>query len=129
MTGQLDLLADVTRTDRPWKTARSTSRAAFLEAEARGQINGRKEIVGRTLRHLWNRSQRSCTSRTLAKWIMCAGKDWRGHEWSWILLEVRRALSDLRKAGLVDTKPGAELLWRHREQGAGERPIETRRAS
>lgn len=129
---QPSLLSDVQRSERPWKIARQVSRAAFLEAEARGQITNRREIVGRTLRYHWNRTQRSCTSRTLAKWIMKAGKDWPGREWSWILLETRRALCDLRKLGLADTQPHKikhEFLWRWRDAATGERPIDTRRSA
>lgn len=129
---QPSLLSDVQRSERPWKIARQVSRAAFLEAEARGQITNRREIVGRTLRYHWNRKQQACSSRTLAKWIQLAGKDWKGREWSWILLETRRALCDLRKLGLTDTKPnkcGREFLWRWREAGTGERPIDSRRTA
>lgn len=129
---QLNLLAEIQRQEKPWKVARKVSRMAFLEAEQRGQITNRREIVGRALRYHWNRKQQSCTSRTLAKWIHLAGKDWAGLEWSWKLLETRRALCDLRKLGLADTKPtkvGREFLWRWRDAGTGERPIDTRKVS
>lgn len=124
---QLPLLDDVARRQRPWKRTRQVSRAAFLEAERRGQIAGRQEIVGRVLRYLWNSQQRSATSARVAWWISTAGRHWRGRERSWVLLETRRALCDLRRRGLVDTKAapnGREFLWRWREAGGGERPIE-----
>ena len=106
------------------KVARRTSRAAFFVAEDAGRITTREEIVGRSLRYLWNVSQRSATAKSVARWIIRHGKDWPGRDAWWILFETRRALSDLRKKGLVDTKDdkiGREFLWRWREQGTGER--------
>lgn len=120
---QLSLLADVQRRDKPWKISRRTSRAAFYEAELSGRLRDRERIVGRALRGLWNRHQRSATSSRIARWIQRAKKDWVGREWTWILIETRRALSGLREKGLADTadRGGRELLWRWREQGCPER--------
>jgi hypothetical protein len=128
---QPSLLDVVQREQRPWKVSRRTSRAAFYEAELHGRIRGREAIVGRALRGLWNRHQRSATSSHLARWIQLAGKDWVGREGFWILIETRRALSGLRKKGLADTADVGlrELRWRWREAGTGERPTEHRRAS
>lgn len=123
MSGQLSLLIDVQRIERPWKIARRTSRAAFYEAELSGRLRDRERIVGRALRGLWNRQQRSATSSRLARWIQLAGKDWAGRESNWILIETRRALSGLRAKGLADTsdRGGRELLWRWVEAGTGQR--------
>jgi hypothetical protein len=130
-TTQMSLLVDAHRVDRPWKVSRRTSRAAFLEAELHGMIRGRQEIVGRALRYFWNTHQRSVTSAHLAKWIRLTGKAWIGKDASWVLLETRRALSDLRRRGLVDTadRGGREFFWRWREQGILPHPIETRRTA
>lgn len=119
-------LFDVNDRRQSHKIARSVSRAQFLEAEARGQIRGRDELVYRTLRYFWNTAQRSVTSKHLARWIQKGRSEWRGREWAWILLETRRGLDDLRKKGLADTQPdkiGREFLWRFREQGTGERRV------
>lgn len=119
---QMSLLADVIRVERPHKTARRTSREAFLENEpARGT---RKDIVGRALRYLWNVGQRSATAKQIARWIVKRGVDWPGRCPDCTLYDVRRGLDDLRRAGVADTKDdkvGKELLWRWREQGTGER--------
>lgn len=130
MSTQLSLLREVTRIERPWKVSRRTSRAAFYEAELAGRLATRERIVGRALRGLWNRQQRSATSTRIARWIQLAGHDWRGREWTWILIETRRALSGLRGKGLVDSadRGGPLLFWRWREAGTGERPAD-RRAS
>jgi hypothetical protein len=128
---QLDLLTDVQREQRPWKVSRRTSRAAFYEAELSGRLRDRERIVGRALRGLWNRHQRSATSSRIARWIQLAGKDWQHRSWDWILLETRRALSGLREKGLADTADVGlrELRWRWREQATGERPEPARKAS
>jgi hypothetical protein len=127
-THQPSLLADVQRAERPWKVSRRTSRAAFYEAELTGRLRDRERIVGTALRGLWNRSQRSARSSQIARWIRRRGKAWIGREWSWVLLETRRALTGLREKGLADTKDdgGKELLWRWREQGVGEREANRR---
>lgn len=121
---QPSLLDDLIRSERPWKVARRTSRAAFFAAEQAGAITTREEIVGRALRYLWNVHQRSATAKSVSRWIIRHGVDWPGRDAWWILFETRRALSDLKRKGLVDTKDdkiGREFLYRWREAGTGER--------
>jgi hypothetical protein len=128
---QLPLLADVERVERPHKRTTRTSRAAWLEAELNGRLREREFIVGKALKFLWNKHQRSVTSKRLAQWIRMDGRAWVGREWFWILLETRKALCGLRSKGLADRidDGGPLLLWRYREAGTGERPTDQRRAS
>jgi len=128
MSYQPSLLDVVIREQKPWKVSRRTSRAAFYEAELSGRLRDRERIVGRALRGLWNRHQRSATSSRIARWIQLARKDWVGREWTWILIETRRALSGLREKGLADTtdRGGRELFWRWVEAGTGQRKADAR---
>lgn len=120
---QPSLLDEIIRTEKPWKVTTRTSRAAWLDAEMRGQLSERQIIVGKALKYHWNRKQRSVTSKRLAQWIRASGRAWIGREWSWILLETRRGLDDLRRKGLADRVDVGrrELAWRHREAGSVER--------
>lgn len=131
---QQNLLAEAERIEKPWKRTTNLKRDAWMTAELKGLMRERELIVGRALRYLWNCKQRSCTSKRLAQFIMLDGRYWKGKERSWVLYEVRRALSDLRAKGVVDTKPariGHEFLWRFVEAGTGLRPVldSQRRAS
>lgn len=120
---QPSLLDDIQRIEKPWKVARRVSRAAFWDAEQRGLIEHRREIVGRVLRYIWNSTQKSATSKQIANWIIAAKKDWPTKERTWIHFETRRALDDLRKLGLADSEDrgGKFLYWRWRSAGEGER--------
>lgn len=122
-----DLIPAPPPAPRAWKVARQTCRGAWLHAEAIGLVNGRDEIVFRSLRYLWNRRQRSVTALQLARWLKVASPEWKTRERTWIVLNVRRALWHLRELGLADSRDpgpyeGAQLLWRHREQGSLPRP-------
>lgn len=120
---QPSLLDDLIRTEKPWKVTTRTSRAAWLDAEMRGQLSARQLIVGKALKYHWNCRQRSVTSKRLAQWIRADKRAWIGKEWSWTLLETRRGLDDLRRKGLADRiDTGArEMRWRYREAGSSER--------
>lgn len=126
---QLDLFLEAAPppAPRPWKVTRQTCRGAWLHAEAIGLITGRDELVYRTLRYFWNRSQHSATAVDLARWLKRANPEWRTRERTWILLNVRRALWHLRELGLADSREprdgeAAGLRWRYREQGSEPRP-------
>jgi hypothetical protein len=118
-----DPRADHAERRRIWKTARQTSRAAFFALEETGWTKTRQAIVGRGLRYLWNRRQRGATAVQVARWLRKAHEPWSRKEWTWTLITTRRALDELRQAGLADSEDGpTALIWKWVEQGCGQRP-------
>lgn len=82
------------------KPVRQTSRAVYAIGLER--FTGRKGAVLRHLAAHWNAKQISPTSAELAHWLRTRGvEEVRGKDFTWIVLWVRRGLSDLEGTGIV----------------------------
>jgi hypothetical protein len=130
---QPSLLDALVRSDRPRKRVRQTSRQVY--AVGRRQFAGRKATVLRWLAHYWNERQSSPTSGELLRFKLDRPVNddhvlMQGRDLTWLLLYVRRALSDLKASGVVECVPaGARVCavtgetcetWRVREAGSRE---------
>jgi hypothetical protein len=101
---------DVAPTEkRPWKRVRETSRAAY--ADGRERFTGRRADVLRWLAAWWNARQEWPTSAEVANehyWL----DDIRMTDYSAAVLFVRRGLSDLQVAGVVEAVPQGQRRCR-----------------
>jgi hypothetical protein len=94
---------------RPWRRVRDTSRAAY--ADGRERFTGRKAFTLRVLAAYWHRFQAWPTSAELAAQDdMWAGDIMR--TWDAQLLLIRRGLSDLQAAGVVEAVPQGQRRCR-----------------
>ncbi len=105
------------------KPTRQTSREVYKVARA--EFQGRKADTLRYLSGYWNRWQQSPTSAELT---MRAPVFWSSYDYG--VLYIRRGLSDLKAAGLVEPVPNGKRncaitghvceTWRVREIGSAE---------
>lgn len=97
----------------PWRLVRPTSIAAYTDG--RDRFVGRKATVLRVLSAYYNAQQEWPTSAELCAWMSDEPAQWTDR-----LLYIRRGLSDLQKAGVVEPA-GA----RHCRQHPSARTVES----
>lgn len=121
---QLPLLADVARTERPWKRTTGTSKTAIRHFEANGKRVLRAKEVLLAIRAIWNRKQQSPTADEIAAYLHRKGVIPDAHP-----DRVKPRLSELLHGKTVYTKKDGAVIGTRHEGGGLVEKVSKRKSS